>query len=243
MSDRVVMIAGAARGMGAACARRFAADDAGLLLLDVNPDLLAGVAGELGAEHRVTDVSEGEEVDAAVDACLERFGRLDVLVNAAAILARTRFPDLTEGEWRRVVDVNLTGAFLLTKAVSLPMRQLGWGRIVHFSSTAGKTVSTLGGAHYTATKHGVLGLTKAAAKELARFGITVNAVCPGLIDTEMVRQDTTAEQREEYAASFPIPRLGTPGEVAELVHFLASDAAAYITGASVDITGGDLMVS
>jgi NAD(P)-dependent dehydrogenase (short-subunit alcohol dehydrogenase family) len=103
-------------------------------------------------------------------------------------------------------------------------------------------VSTLGGAHYTASKHGVLGLVRGAAKELAPFGITVNAVCPGLIDTEMVRTSTTRGQRAAYAESFPIPRLGRPEEVADLVAFLGSETAGYITGAAVDVNGGDLMV-
>ena len=122
------------------------------------------------------------------------------------------------------------------------MRAAGWGRIVNFSSTAGKNVSTVGGAHYTAAKAGVLGFTRHLAKEAAPCGITVNAVCPGLIDTEMVRATISDEQTSAYAASFPIARLGAPEEVAELVAFLASDRAAYITGASLDINGGDLMI-
>jgi len=239
------MITGAGSGMGAACARRFAADHAALLLFDVRPDPLAQVAEALPnvvVTSHVGDVTDASDVQAAVEACLARFGRLDVLVNAAGIGEPTRFFDLTEEEWHRVVDVNLTGAFLISQAAARPMKDRGWGRIVHFSSTAGKTVSTLGGAHYTASKHGLLGLMRASAKELATHGITVNAVCPGLIDTEMVRAIASAEERAGYAASFPIPRLGEPYEVAELVHFLASDAAAYITGAAIDITGGDLMV-
>ena len=230
--------------MGRACARRSAADHAAVVLFDVRPDAVARVAESLG-EHVVPivgDITDPSDVQGAVDSCLERFGRLDVLVNAAGILEPTRFLELPQDEWRRVIEVNLTGAFLISQAAAHPMRERGWGRIVHFSSTAGKTVSTLGGAHYTASKHGVLGLTRASAKELAPFGITVNAVCPGLIDTEMVRSTISAERRAEYAAGFPIPRLGTPEEVAEIVHFLASDAAAYVTGATVDITGGDLMV-
>ena len=135
------------------------------------------------------------------------------------VCGSTRFVDIAPDEWRRVVEVNLTGAFLVTRAAVGPMRERGWGRIVHFSSTAGKTVSTLGGAHYTASKHGVLGLVRAAARELASFGITVNAVCPGLIDTEMVRARTTREQRDAYARGFPVARLGTPEEVAEIVAF------------------------
>ena len=246
-SDRVVLVTGAGRGMGAACARRFAADHRALLLFDLRADGLAPVAEYVAgaganAETVVGDITLPADVAGAVDRCLGRFGRLDVLVNAAGILEPTRFLDISPEEWARVVEVNLTGAFLATQAVARPMRDRGWGRIVHFSSTAGKTVSTLGGAHYTASKHGVLGLVRAAAKELAASGITVNAVCPGLIDTEMARGATTPERRRAYAESFPIARLGRPEEVAELVRFLASDAAAYITGAAVDINGGDLMI-
>ena len=122
------------------------------------------------------------------------------------------------------------------------MREEGWGRIVNFSSTAGKNVSTVGGAHYTAAKAGVLGFTRHLAKEVAGYGITVNAVCPGLIDTEMVRAVISPERADAYARGFPVSRLGEPGEVAELVAFLASDRASYITGASLDINGGDLMI-
>jgi len=188
------------------------------------------------------DVTVPSDVQEAVRRAAERFGRIDVLVNAAGILEPTRFFDISSAEWARVLEVNLTGAFLVTRAAAGLMRERRWGRIVHFSSTAGKTVSTLGGAHYTASKHGVLGLVRAVAKELAPFGITVNAVCPGLIDTEMVRASTTPEQREAYAKGFPIRRLGSPQEVADLVAFLASEAAGYITGAAVDVNGGDLMV-
>ena len=122
------------------------------------------------------------------------------------------------------------------------MQTAGWGRIVNFSSTAGKSVSTVGGAHYTAAKAGILGFTRHLASEVARYGITVNAVCPGLVDTEMVRSTISDSRAQAYAAGFPIARLGEPREVAELVAFLASDRAAYITGASLDINGGDLMI-
>lgn len=122
------------------------------------------------------------------------------------------------------------------------MKSNKWGRIINFSSTAGKNVSTLGGAHYTAAKAAVLALTRHGAKEVATYGITVNAICPGLIDTEMVRSNISKEAMDKYATSFPIPRLGTPHEVAELVSFLASEKASYITGAFLDINGGDLMI-
>jgi len=233
--------------MGAACARRLAADHRALLLFDVRPETLEPVAADVehsGAEVEAVagDVTVPSDVQEAVLRAAERFGTVDVLVNAAGVLEPTRFFDISPAEWARVLEVNLTGAFIVTRAAAGPMRERLWGRIVHFSSTAGKTVSTLGGAHYTASKHGVLGLVRAVAKELAPFGITVNAVCPGLIDTEMVRASTTPEQREAYAKGFPIRRLGSPQEVADLVAFLASEAAGYITGAAVDVNGGDLMV-
>jgi NAD(P)-dependent dehydrogenase (short-subunit alcohol dehydrogenase family) len=128
------------------------------------------------------------------------------------------------------------------QAVVPAMKAQGFGRVINLSSTAGKSVSTLGGAHYTASKAGLLGLTRAAAKELGPFGITVNAVCPGLIDTELTREHATPEELAAHARSFPIPRLGTAAEVADLICFLASDQAGYITGASLDINGGDLMI-
>jgi NAD(P)-dependent dehydrogenase (short-subunit alcohol dehydrogenase family) len=245
--DRVALVTGAGSGMGAACARRLGADHLAVVLFDVRPEPLERVSDDVrraGAEVEtvVGDIAEPSDVARTVRDAIDRFGSLDVAVNAAGVAESTRFFELTLEEWRRVLDVNLTGAFLLTHAAAGPMRERGWGRIVHFSSTAGKTVSTLGGAHYTVSKHGVLGLVRAAGKELAPFGITVNAVCPGLIDTPMVRAFTTEEQRTTYARSFPIARLGEPEEVAELVAFLASDGAAYITGAAVDINGGDLMV-
>jgi hypothetical protein len=140
-------------------------------------------------------------------------------VNNAAFARSTRLPELTIDEWRRAIDVNMTAPFVLTKAVVPAMTAAGYGRIINISSSAGRTVSTLGGAHYTASKAGMLGLTRAAAKELGKFGITVNAVCPGMIDTELTHENATPELLERLAASYPIPRLGTAVEVADLVCF------------------------
>jgi len=122
------------------------------------------------------------------------------------------------------------------------MKKNNYGRIVNISSSAGRSVSTLGGAHYTASKAGLLGFTRAVAKEVSSFGITVNAVCPGLMDTQMARDTTTQEELEKFIDSFPIKRLGLPEEIGDLVVFLCSEKASYITGASVDINGGGLMI-
>ena len=238
---RVALVTGAAQGMGAACARRLAAGGAAVVVFDRQAEPLQELAAELDGLACAGDVTRAADVERAVAAALERHGRLDILVNAAGIMLRTRFFELEEDEFDRVIAVSLKGSFLVSKAVAGPMRDNGFGRIVHFSSTAGRTVSTLGGCHYTAAKHGVLGLTRALAKELAPHGITVNAVCPGLIDTEMVRGTVTPERIAAYEESFPVSRLGTPEEVAETVAFLTSEHAGYITGAPIDINGGGFM--
>ena len=173
---------------------------------------------------------------------LDKFGRIDILVNNAALARSTRFGELGADEWREAMEVNLTAPFLLTKAVLPTMQEQHYGRIINISSTAGRMVSTLGGAHYTASKAGLLGLTRATAKELGVFGITVNAVCPGMIDTELTHEYASTERLEQLAAGFPVPRLGTALEVADLVCFAASEAAGYLTGTSLDINGGDLMM-
>ena len=188
------------------------------------------------------DIAAPGVAEEIVRMTLERFGRIDVVVNNAALALSTRLPDLTAEEWRSALEVNLTAPFLLMKAALPAMQAQGYGRIINISSSAGRMVSTLGGAHYTASKAGLLGLTRAAAKELGKFGITVNAVCPGMIDTELTRENANDELLQRLAASYPIPRIGTAREVADLICFAASEAAGYITGASFDINGGDLMM-
>jgi len=187
-------------------------------------------------------VTDRASIDAAVTVAIEELGVPTVLVNAAGVLFPRRFMDISDSEWRAVIDVSLTGSFIAAQACLPGMIDAGFGRIVNFSSTAGKSVSTLGGAHYTAAKAGVLGLTRAIAKETAGLGVTVNAICPGLFDTDMARENCTTEELAAYADSFPVKRLGDPTEVAALVAFVCSSEAAYITGAALDINGGDLMV-
>ena len=247
LEGRVAIVTGAAQGMGRSVAERLAAAGAALVVSDVRAGPVEEVASALrsgGAESLGVecDVTSGADVRRMVEAAISRFGRVDILINNAGVLRPTRLIDIPEEEWDWVVAVNLKGTFLCSQAVLSSMRAGRWGRIVNFSSTAGKNISTVGGAHYTSAKAGILGLTRHLAKEEAGHGITVNSVCPGLIDTEMVRSTIDNERADAYARSFPIQRLGEPREVAELVAFLASDRAAYITGASLDINGGDLMI-
>ena len=241
---RVALITGAARGLGRAAAERLMARGASVVVNVRDPERAGALARELGDRAFAVpgDVTEPGAPETILEQVLQRFGRLDILVNNAAYAHSTRFEALTADEWRRAIEVNLTAPFLLIRAAVRPMKAHKYGRIVNISSLAGKTVSTLGGAHYTASKAGLQGLTRAAAKELGAFGITVNAICPGMIDTELTREHATREQLAALAASYPIPRLGTAEEVAELICFVASEAAGYITGASFDINGGDLML-
>jgi len=241
---RVAIITGAARGLGRAVAARL-------------HERGASVAVNVRDEKRATDVARaiGDEVlavpgdiaaagipEAVVGKTIDRFGRVDILINNAALPLTTRFEQISAAEWRQAIEVNLTAPFLLTQAVLPAMKRQQYGRIVNISSTAGRMVSTLGGAHYTSSKTGLLGLTRAAAKELGQYGITVNAVCPGMIDTELTRESASDDVLERLAGSYPVPRLGTALEVADLICFAASERAGYITGASLDINGGDLMM-
>jgi NAD(P)-dependent dehydrogenase (short-subunit alcohol dehydrogenase family) len=241
---RVAIITGAARGLGRAAAERLYERGASVAVNVRDRARAESLVQSLGERALAVpgDIAAAGVIEEIVRATMERFGRIDILVNNAAFARSTRFPDLSAEEFREALEVNLTAPFLFTKAVLPVMKSQGYGRIVNISSSAGRTVSTLGGAHYTASKAGLLGLTRAAAKELGQYGITVNAVCPGMIDTELTHENASPELLTRLAASYPVPRLGTSLEVADLICFAASEAAGYITGASFDINGGDLMM-
>lgn len=244
---RTVLVTGGARGMGYECARKLGETGARVALLDLDEAGTSAAAVRLATEGIEViacagDVTDEAQVAAAVERVGAELGSPDILINAAGILRGTRFLDISLAEWNAVLGVSLTGTFLCSRACLPAMIDSGWGRIVNFSSTAGRSVSTLGGAHYTAAKTAVLGLTRAIAKEVAEHGICVNAVCPGLIATEMVAELCSESELRQVATTFPIARLGTPAEVAAMVNFLCSEDAAYVTGASLDINGGDLMI-
>ena len=243
-SGRVAIVTGAARGLGRAIAARLYERGASVAVNVRDASRADAVVASLGERALAVagDIAAAGAPEDIVRRTLDRFGRIDILVNNAAMARSTRFPDLTAHEFRDALEVNLVAPFLFTRAVLPAMQAQRYGRIINISSSAGRMVSTLGGAHYTASKAGLLGLTRAAAKELGPFGITVNAVCPGMIDTELTREHAAPDVLERLAAGYPVRRLGTALEVANLVCFAASEAAGYLTGTSLDINGGDLMM-
>lgn len=243
-TGRVAIVTGAARGLGRAAALRLHERGASVVVNTRDEARAEQVARDIGARARAVagDVAAPGMPASIVQRTMDLFGRIDILINNAALPLTTRFEGISADEWRHAIEVNLTAPFLLMQAVLPAMKAQGYGRIVNISSTAGRMVSTLGGAHYTTSKTGLLGLTRAAAKELGKYGITVNAVCPGMIDTELTRESAAPDVLDRLAKSYPVPRLGTAVEVADLICFAASESAGYITGASLDINGGDLMM-
>lgn len=233
--DKVVLISGAARGMGANEARAFARAGACVVLGDVLVDEVQALASELGKDRALAlklDVSDAMDWSAAVAATVDRFGKLDVLVNNAGILRFSEIEGCSDEEWDQVISINLGGTFKGIRAAIPAMKASGGGSIVNISSTAG--LKGFGGVpHYISSKFAVRGLTKAAAIELAPFGIRVNSVHPGNTDTEMVK---------DLYPNFnhvPMKRLGKPDEISNLVLFLASDASSFSTGAEFVADGGE----
>lgn len=247
MSGRVAFVTGAGQGIGAASARKLAAAGAHVVVTDIQAERASTVAEEIAAagqsaEACQLDVTAAAAVAAMADELMRQHGRIDVLVNNAGLLRTSAVGDIPEAEWDAVLAVNLKGTFLCSQAVARHMRSAGRGSIVNIASLAGKATSTLGGAHYTAAKAGVLGLSRHLARELAPFTINVNAVCPGIVDTPMVESNMTAARRKAVLDSIPFGRFADPAEIGDLVLFLSSDASRYITGASIDIHGGEMII-
>lgn len=244
-AGRVVVVIGAGRGIGAAIAHRFARDGATVIVGDRNFDLAQAVVRRIDRPAETLafecDIGTPGGAQAIVDFALERFGRLDVIVQNAAIYPWTLIADIAVEEWDRVLGVNLRSAFLTARAALEPMKRQGGGRIIYTSSITGPRVSGPGHAHYASSKAGIGGFIKSAAIEFAPFGITVNAVEPGNIVTEGLLAERTPEFIEGMRASVPLGRLGTPEDVAASVAFLASDDASYITGTSIVIDGGQTL--
>ncbi|HZN50690.1 MAG TPA: SDR family NAD(P)-dependent oxidoreductase [Methylomirabilota bacterium] len=245
---KVAIVTGAAKGIGLRVARAFGHEGARVAALDVNADGVESLAHELGAAGREAvglkvDVTAAGEVRRAVEAVVSRWGRVDVLVNNAggfSVIRRTE--DIPDEEWEAIFRFNVTSAFLCTKAVLPHMRRQRSGSIVNLSSIAGRSSNVTTTSHYTAAKAAILGFTRHVALEVAGGGIRVNAVAPGTVATERVKALRTPEQTRRIAATVPLGRIGEPEEIADVVLFLASDAARYVTGASLDVNGGLVML-
>jgi 3-oxoacyl-[acyl-carrier protein] reductase len=245
LKDRVAMVTGAGRGIGKAISLTFVREGAKVALVDVDKGVLEAAKNEIEKKREEgiaipCDITKSAEVKAAVDQVQKTFGRIDILVNNAGIIRRGTIETVTEEDWDRVIEVNLKGTFNCCQAVTGMMKQQGYGKIVNVSSIAGKMGDITSAPGYGPSKAGVDALTKTLARQLAPYGINVNAVSPHAIETEMSAQ-WSEERRREIIASIPLGRLGKPEDVAEAVLFLASDDASFITGEILDVNGGVLM--
>jgi 3-oxoacyl-[acyl-carrier protein] reductase len=239
---KVAIVTGGSRGIGAATAAWFCEHGASVVVSGRDADRLKEAVRELesrgAAIHGVVaDAAKREDADRLVDAAKERYGRLDILVNNAGITRDGLLIRMKDDDWDRVMEINLRGAFLMTRAASkLMVRQKSGGRIVNVASTAG-VMGNAGQVNYSAAKAGLIGLTKASARELAHWEILVNAVAPGLIETDMAAA-ISPEAREALLSQVPLKRIGTAREVAEMIGFLAGGAAGYVTGQVFHVNGG-----
>jgi len=238
---KVVVVTGGASGMGAASARAFAKAGAQVVIVDRNRALAQQIATELGAEVQVGDVSDSAFCNGVVEQTVRRDGRLDVLVNAAGLIVRASGEETSDEQWQRVMGVNVNGTFFMCRAAIKAMKPQGSGAIVNFGSIWGD-LGAAGVAAYCASKGAVHNLTRALALDHARDGIRINAVCPGEVNTPMLQSErkepVTPELLQRLAETVPVGRLADPEEVAQVVLFLASSQASYMTGSLVLVDGG-----
>ncbi len=244
MQDQVAIVTGSSRGIGKAAALALAAEGASVVVnyarsSTAADEVVAEITGAGGSAIALqADVSKEDQVDALIKGTMEKFGRIDVLVNNAGITRDTLLLRMKPADWQAVIDLNLTGVFLCTRAVAKIMLKQRSGRIINISSVAG-LMGNPGQANYSAAKAGVIGFTKTVAKEMAARGVTVNAVAPGFIETDMTSE---LSNTEEILKFIPLGRYGQVSEVAGLIRFLAADpAAAYITGQVMNVDGGMVM--
>ena len=236
LENKIAIITGGASGIGKATAEKFVQEGAKVIIWDLDEKRGNELAIALGAKFAKVNTSNYQEIEQAAKAVNDEFGRIDILINNAGITRDSTVKKMTVEQWQQVIDVNLSGVFYCSKIISEYMVANGWGRIINASSVVG-LYGNFGQANYVATKSGLIGMTKTFAREFGRKGVTVNAIAPGFISTEMV-----AAMPEEVLAGMkakvPAGRLGLPEEIASAYLFLASDEAAYINGATLSVDGG-----
>ena len=234
-TGRTALVTGAARGIGLELARHLADAGADVYLLDYDAEEVAAAAEEIGADGVACDVRSTAAVDGAVERALAATGRIDIIVNNAGILRDRRLWKLTDEDWEEVLAIHLGGTFRLTRAATPAFREQGYGRVINVTSYTGLR-GNIGQANYAAAKAGIIGFTKTAAKELAGFGVTVNAISPNA-ETRMIASMPEAK-KAELAAAIPMGRFAAPSEMAAAASFLASEEAGYITGVVLPVDGG-----
>jgi 3-oxoacyl-[acyl-carrier protein] reductase/pyridoxal 4-dehydrogenase len=237
LGGRVAIVTGAGQGIGRAIAEKLSSDGAAVVVADLNAATARATAAAVGGLAYPVDVSDEEQVAGLASAVRETYGRIDILVNDAAIVPFVPWDDLDFAEWRRIMSVNLDGVFLTCRAVYPDMKAAGYGRIVNITSNV-ILAGTPNLAHYVAAKGGVFGFTRALATELGRCGITVNAVAPGLTASEGVLAGPHADAFDFVVSLQAIPRRGEPADIAPVVAFLASEEAGWVTGAMIVADGG-----
>ncbi|MGZ3697420.1 MAG: 3-oxoacyl-ACP reductase FabG [Bdellovibrionota bacterium] len=240
LKDKVAIVTGSGRGLGAATALRLARDGAHVVINDINPENARQMAGEiekLGRKSMASthDVSDYKSANALVDEVKAKFGRVDILINNAGITRDSMLQKLTEEKWDEVIRVNLKGPFNMGQACAKLMMEQKYGKIVNLSSVA--WLGNIGQTNYSASKAGVVGLTRTWAIELARYGINVNAIAPGFIDSVLTQQ-VPADVKEKIIQNIPLKRIGAPDDIANLIAFLSSDLSSYVTGQVIQIDGG-----
>lgn len=239
LSGKQALVTGGARGIGKACADTLAAAGARVAVADINLEGARATAAQLkGGYALYLDLGDPQSIADACKTLRSEFGQVDILINCGGIISyRQGIGAVSLEEWDKVMDVNLRGTFLLCKELMAEMKQLGWARIINFSSMAARVGGIEAGIHYAASKAGLIGLTKTLAKEGGPFGLTANAVAPGVITTDPVKAQV-GDHEEAYTRSIPLRRLGEPQDVANVVLFLASPLSDYMTGLVLDINGG-----
>ncbi|MGE6547933.1 3-oxoacyl-ACP reductase FabG [Bacillus mycoides] len=233
LNGKTAVVTGAAQGIGKEIARVFAKLGAKVLISDVNEEKLQKTTRELSDEGY--DVSNQNEAKSLIEYAVQKFGTLHILVNNAGITKDAMLHKMEKSAWEQVLQVNLTGVFYCMQPALLYMRQQQYGRIINISSISRE--GNIGQANYAATKAGVVGLTKTAAKEVGSFGITCNAICPGFMDTDMTKT-IPDKVKEKMVGAIPVGRIGTPEDIANAAAFLASEYASYITGEVLNVSGG-----